>query len=77
MTDRPVWSVGATPGGLELTLHDKCANTDIVNYRAAAGDSSSVFIQRVDWEQVGSDRARYRLRAENSASADSSIVNQP
>ena len=50
----PPWAIEAGDRQLELTLYGTVSNTDIVNY--ATRDS---LVERVTWEQVTSDRARY------------------
>lgn len=50
----PPWAVEVGDRSLELTLHGTVANTDIINY--ATADS---LVERITWEQVTSDRARY------------------
>ncbi|MBC7896195.1 MAG: N-acetylmuramoyl-L-alanine amidase [Cytophagaceae bacterium] len=50
----PPWAVEIGERSLELTLYGTVANTDIINY--ATRDS---LVERITWEQVTSDRARY------------------
>ncbi|MCC6318785.1 MAG: N-acetylmuramoyl-L-alanine amidase [Gemmatimonadaceae bacterium] len=50
----PPWAVEVEDRALVLTLHGTVANTDIINY--ASRDS---LVERVTWEQVTRDRARY------------------
>ncbi|MFN8574798.1 MAG: N-acetylmuramoyl-L-alanine amidase [Gemmatimonadaceae bacterium] len=62
MTERPAYSVeeGGAEGGnrsIVLTVYGTQANTDIVNVATAAGN-----VERVVWEQVTNDRAKYTIR---------------
>lgn len=57
MTARPAYAVEEEERAIVVTLYDTQANTDIVNY--ASADRS---VERVVWEQVGRDRARFTIR---------------
>ncbi|MEP7346690.1 MAG: N-acetylmuramoyl-L-alanine amidase [Gemmatimonadaceae bacterium] len=57
MSARPAYAVEEEDRAIVVTLYDTQANTDIVNY--ASADAS---VERVVWEQVASDRARYTIQ---------------
>ena len=61
MSARPAYSVVEEERAIVVTLYDTQANTDIVNY--ASADAS---VDRVAWEQVTNDRARYTIRLKHA-----------
>jgi len=61
MSARPAYSVEEDGRAIVVTLYDTQANTDIVNY--ASADPS---VDRVVWEQVTNDRARYTIQLKHA-----------
>jgi N-acetylmuramoyl-L-alanine amidase len=61
MSARPAYAVEEEDRAIVVTLYDTEANTDIVNY--ASADAS---VDRVVWEQVTNDRARYTIRLKHA-----------